>query len=371
MKLNLMESYENLTGIIKSVYQRRKSIIGITVLTGIIVALLSLLLPNYYAAETTFYAASPDLAKPTAIGINEQKRDYYGESEDMDRLFSIAESGELNGGLIKQFSLYDHFKINPESKNAEFKINNRIEKAFTLEKTKYDAFRLSIEDKNPILSRDMTNFARDFINNKAQTLIKDSQKKLISTFKANIAKKEIEISLLNAELDSLRNLFEIYDTKSQGQIIAKQLSSSENRLESLSSRLDTYKSISGFRDSVRVLEVQKKALQSQLKLISTKAKNYNKGLAKIVSLEKQQTEASDQLGIDKERYKSLQSAYNNEFDAVHVIEFASKPLRKSRPKRSIIVVASAFAAFLLSSLVAIIASYYDKYNWKEIFQDEK
>ena len=68
-------------------------------------------------------------------------------------------------------------------------LNLKLAKRFTLEKTKYDAFRLSIEDKNPILSRDMTNFARDFINTKAQSLIKDTQKKLLLTFEQNISQK--------------------------------------------------------------------------------------------------------------------------------------------------------------------------------------
>ena len=204
-----MESYENLAGIVNALYQRKKAIIGITFLTMVLAAGLSLLLPNYYAAETIFYAASPDLAKPSPIGVNEKKMDYYGESEDMDRLFSLALSSELRGKLIQQFNLYDHFKIDKDSKNAEFRIGKKIDQAFTLEKTKYDAFRLSIEDKNPILSRDMTNFARDFINTKAQSLIKDTQKKLLLTFEQNISQKKKDIGVLNIELDSLRNKYEI------------------------------------------------------------------------------------------------------------------------------------------------------------------
>lgn len=370
-KLNLMESYENLAGIVNALYQRKKAIIGITFLTIVLAAGLSLLLPNYYAAETIFYAASPDLAKPSPIGVNEKKMDYYGESEDMDRLFSLALSSELRGKLIQQFNLYDHFKIDKDSKNAEFRIGKKIDQAFTLEKTKYDAFRLSIEDKNPILSRDMTNFARDFINTKAQSLIKDTQKKLLLTFEQNISQKKKDIGVLNIELDSLRNKYEIYDTKSQGQVIAEQLSKSQSKLQNLASRLDSYQSMGIYRDSTRILGIQKKALNSQISLLKRQAKNYNAGLASVVSLENQQNEASDQLGIDIERYKLLKSTFETSFDAVHVVEFANKPLRKSRPKRSILVLAAGLAAFLITSLAAIAAVYSKKVNWKEVLRSDK
>ena len=363
-----MESYENLTGIINALWKRRKLIIGITILTTFASAGLSLLLDDYFEAETIFYAASPDLAKPSPMGISESKMDYYGESEDIDRLLSLAQSSELNGKIIAHFSLYDHYEIDPESSFADYKVQKKLAKAFTIEKTKYDALRLSIEDTNPILSRDMTNFARDNINAKAQQLIKDSQAKLITTFESNIKRKTEKILESNNILDSLRNHYEIFDTKSQGQIIAQIMSTTKSNLVNVRSRMKSYQGIN--RDSVAKLKIQLDAYQSQMNSISNQAKSYNSGLSKIVSLEKQLTEASDQLGIDKERYKLLKAAYENDFSAIHVVEFAKKPKRKSRPKRSILVIAACAASFIFSSLAAIIFAFYKKVNWKDVLSDD-
>lgn len=359
-----MEAKENLLGIVAVLYKKRYLIIGLTILTTLVAAGLSLLLPNYYEAETIFYAASPDLAKPSPMGISETKMDYYGESEDIDRLLSLARSSELRGKMIDHFSLYDHYKIDPEAKFANYNVQKKLQKAFTIEKTKYDALRIAIECTNPILSRDMTNYARDYVNSKAQELIKDSQAKLLKTSSSNIELKDIKIEELNADLDSLRNKYSIYDTKSQGEVIASLLTKLQSDLVNVKSRKSSYSGVNS--DSVRVLSIKERALTQQLKSIKEQAANYNAGLAKVVSLEKQQTEASDQLGIDKERYKLLKSAYENDFNGVHVVEFAKKPSRKSRPKRSILVMATFVATFFFLCLGVILLSFYRQIDWKEL-----
>ena len=365
-----MESYENLTGIVRALYNRRKAIIGISFLTAVITAGLSLLMPDYYEAETIFYAASPDLAKPSPIGIGAQKRDYYGESEDIDRLLSIAESSELKAKLIRHFSLYDNYKIDPESKFADYKVMKKLSKAFKIEKNKFNAIRLSIEDKSPVLSRDMTNVARDTINFIAQKLIKDSQKKLLLSFEESLENKEKQITTLNNQLDTLRNKYEIFDTKSQGQVIAELLSNARSNYEGIKSKIRSYENAGIFRDSLSILRVRAEVAKNSLASISRQAKNFNDGLASVVALENEQSEASDQLAIDKERYKLLKSTYESDFSALHVVEYASKPQRKSRPKRSILVISAGIAAFVLSCFAAIIFAFYKKVDWKEVLKDE-
>ena len=359
-----MEAKENLLGVIGALYKKRFLIIGLTIITTLAAAGLSLLLPDYYEAETIFYAASPDLAKPSPMGISETKMDYYGESEDIDRLFSLAQSSELRTKIITHFSLYDHYEIDKDEKFADFKVQKKLEKAFTVEKTKYDALRLAIEDKNPILSRDMTNFARENINAKAQQIIKDSQAKLLTTAEANIAIKEQKISELNSDLDSLRSKYSIYDTKSQGQVIATLLTKIQSDLVNVQSRKSSYEGVN--RDSVKILSIAGKAMERQLASIKTQASNYNAGLAVVVSLEKQQTEASDQLGIDKERYKLLKAAFESDFNGVHVVENAKKPSRKSRPKRSILVMAVCVGTFFLLCVAVILLAFYRNIDWKEL-----
>ena len=111
-----MENNENLLGVISTLLRWRKPIIRICLIAGIGTAIIALFLPNYYQSTTTFYAASPDLGKPEAVGEIERDRDIYGEDTDNDRLLTIAQSNEIVSYLIQKFKLYEHYDINPSKK---------------------------------------------------------------------------------------------------------------------------------------------------------------------------------------------------------------------------------------------------------------
>lgn len=361
-----MNPTENLTGLISVLYKKRKLIILLTIICTFLAAGLSLLLPNYYEAETIFYAASPDLAKPSPLGTSSNRLRYYGESEDVDRLLSIANSSELLQELVDSFGLYKHYEIDPAQNLATFKVRKKIGKAMSIEKTKYDAIRIAVEDLDPFFAREMTNFARNRINKKAQKLVKNSQKTLLATFEANISNKEKSLNELNTELDQARKKYNIFDTRIQGQTLSNLLTTAQSNLANIKARKRAYQSIN--QDSTRKLNILSAGLQQQIKAIQNNIKNYNSGLSTVKTLEDQQGEAIDQLGIDKERYKLLQAAFNNDFDAVHIVERAEKPLNKSRPRRSILVIGACLASFLLSTIAVLVAAYYKRINWKEITQ---
>lgn len=362
-----MQAKENLLDVLRAIYKRRKSIVLLSILTAVVVAGFSLLLPNWYEGSSTFYVASPDLAKPSPIGVANTETEYYGEGEDIDRVLTIANSSQIATSMIEQFNLMDHYEIDTSSEKAIVKAMKKFNAHYDVIKTQYEALQMTFESTNPILARDVTNNARDKINDIAQNIIKDSQKKQLQTFESNIESKEQNVIELNYLLDSLRNKYEIYDAGQQGLVIAEMLSTSQARLDQAKAKVNAYKELGGrFRDSVSIYNATINGYQDQVKSLRKQASNFNKGVSVVMGLEKQASQASTQLALDKERYKSLKSIYNTDFDALHVVEYASKPVEKSRPKRSILVIASGALAFLLLSLLAIISEVYKKVDWKAI-----
>jgi LPS O-antigen subunit length determinant protein (WzzB/FepE family) len=68
--------------------------------------------------------------------------------------------------------------------------------------------------------------------------------------------------------------------------------------------------------------------------------------------------ARDQLSRDVNRIGELKAAYDNKISATHLIETATEPVQKERPKRSIIVLVSALAAFLFSCIGVLLLEKY-------------
>jgi len=364
-----MNQNENLLGIISIIYKWRKNIILTCILAAILSVIGSLLLPNYYKSTTIFYAASPDLAKPSPVGLMAADQDFYGEEEDLDRLFSISSSGEVADYIISKYNLYEHYDINPESKKGPFKIRERFNKMYKTLKTKFGALQLSVEDKDPKIAASIANDARTKINDIAQSLIKQSQSQLLETYKINITQKEIISKTLSDSLYRMREKYSIYNTESQGQVYAELLARASASLNDKKARLSVYKNTPGLRDSVSYLNAAIKGLENQKSSITDQVNWFNKGLAQVMNLEFEQKDMTKQLSVDKERYKQLQATYNTPFNGIHVVEQAEEPVVKSRPKRSIIVLGICFATLIFSILAVLFLESYRKLDWNRIKGD--
>lgn len=335
-----MSQPENLLGVISVLWRWRFKILAVTAIASIGAILISLMLPNYYKATTTFYAASEDLSKPTPIGEIDRNIRYYGNDTDIDRLLTIANSGDLKAMLIDEFDLYNHYEVNPDSKDAKHKINLKLSKLYNVIKTKFDAIELSVEDIEPELAARIANSARDKINDRAQKTVKDGQLKLLETFEKKISLNETQLQALGDSLTQLKKQYNVFDLESQTQVLLEQLSLARSKNQSSLA----------------------KSLESQIQ-------NYNNGYTAVASISAEHEAFSTQLGLDKEKWRQLKSSYNSPFAAVHVIEPATTPIIKSRPKRSIYVIGAALFAFLLSTLAALVLDASKNINWRQVLNE--
>lgn len=363
-----MENSDNLLSVIRMLWQGRKTVIWTTVATGIGAALISLFLPVYYKATTIFYAASPDLAMPERIfGMTNEAMEYYGEDEDIDRILTIATSSELKEYLIRTFNLYERYEIDTANVKAPYHVGLKLEKLYEVQKTKYDALELSVEDKDKQLATDMANAARKKIDEIAQRLIKSSQSEVIKTYETNISEKGKELAILNDSLENMRARYGVFNTETQSELLATLAATAEARLANASARLEGYRADGNApRDSITVLRATIRGAEREVKTLQEKLSLFNQGMAQVDVLTALHIEASDQLSEDQERYKQVKTAYQSYFPTIHLVEEATVPVIKSRPKRMFLTLAATMAAFVLSSLGVLLLGTYRMVNWKDL-----
>jgi len=329
------------------------------------------MLPNYYTSKTIFYAASPDLAKPLPIGEANSKRDIYGTDTDLDRLFSIANSGELTDYLIEEFDLYNRYEINPDEDKAGYAVRLMFAKAFNTQKNKFDALELSVEDKDPEMSATIAKAARIKINEIGQRMIKESQANLLKNFEQVLSEKNKYQEDLITKLTTLKNKYKIYNSTSKGEILSEQLTSTKSKYANAKSRLDYYKQDPFLMDSIPMLASKVAGLKNELDALNRDANSYSEGSGEIEKLGMEMKQVSEQLAIDQERYKQLKSAFNSPFSALHLVQEAEVPHIKSRPIRWLIVVGTTAVTFFLSLIWVLFMHQYRDVNWKSVFSDEK
>lgn len=325
-------------------------------------------MPVYYRSTTTFLAASPDLAKPELLyGGGNFEPEYYGNKSDIDRLLTLAESSELVEFLIDSFDLYAHYEIDSSGPRAPFKVREKLFGLYEVQKTKRDAIELSVEDQDKVLAANMANAAREKVDELAQRLIKEGQAKSILAYEINISSKEKQLVTLSDSLARLRRLYGIYNSEAQTESLTEQYARAESKLVRNQARLEVLRNSGRAKaDTLLILNATVEGQLQEVNRLEERIDKLNEGMASVNIIHKQYLEANQSLGEDKERYKVLVSTYQSNIPATIVVEKASVPLIKSRPKRMIIVLAATAIAFLFSIVTVLLIESYKEINWREI-----
>jgi len=366
-----MSQNDNLLDLVNAVYRWRKPIIISCILAAVLSSIAALMLPNFYTSKTIFYAASPDLAKPLPIGQSNTKRDIYGSNTDLDRLTSIANSGELTDYLINEFDLYNRYEIDPAGSQAGYDVRLMVAKAYNTQKNKFDALELTFEDKDPEVAATIAKAAREKINEIGQSVIKESQAKLLKNYEQLIKEKGEYQEQLISKISELKSEYKIFNSDSKGKILSEQLTSTKSKYANAKSRLEYYKTDPFLQDSIPMLKAKVSGLSKQLDALNKDAISYSGGSGEIEKLGTELNRLSTQFAVDKERYKQLKSAYNSPFSALHLVQEAEVPHIKSRPIRWVIVVGATAVTFFLSMIWVLFMHQYKDVNWKSVFSDEK
>jgi tyrosine-protein kinase Etk/Wzc len=375
-----MNKRDNLLSVFQTVYRWRKAVRNICILALAGSIVFSLLLKNYYQAVTVFYPASPQLANPELMfGYTSQVTDYFGSDRDLDRLAEIANSNELVDHMVRTFNLYDHYGIDSTSEQGPYKVRKMFRALYSAQKNKNDAIELSVEDTDPQMAAILTNGARDKINEIGQRLTKESQAKILAAFEENIAGKRKDLAMLSDSLRQMQSSYGIYDPEAQGEQLAALLAEAEAEVVKGRARLDVLEPNREIpRDTIAYIRANLSAYEKQLNQLNAgkagsgvlTVTRYNEGLPLVAILKDLHFQSRKQLSYDLERYNQIKAAYNTNIPSLHIIEMAEVPLIKSRPKRSIIVLASLVGAFLFSVLGALVAETYRDINWKTITENE-
>jgi len=371
-----MSNRDNLLGVFSSIYRWRKAIRNICLITLIGSIVITLLLDNYYKATTIFYPASPELANPELIfGYTSKVTEYFGSDRDLDRLVEISVSNEVVDYMVSKFGLYDHYDIDSTSKEGPHKVRKRFRKLYSVLKNRNDAIELSIEDTDPQLATAMANAARDKINAIGQRLIKNSQATLLATFEDNMTRKRTELAILGDSLNTLKKFYNIYDAGSQGGQLAENLTKAESEIIRGRARLEILENNPLIpQDTIQYIKADVRAYERELSRLTSPGvkddrlnlERFNEGLPKVSILADLHFQGRKQLSYDLERYNQIMAAYKTDIPALQLVETAETPRIKSRPGRTIIVLASVVAAFFFSILGALIADAYKDINWREV-----
>jgi capsule polysaccharide export protein KpsE/RkpR len=227
-----------------------------------------------------------------------------------------------------------------------------------------------MEDEEPELAAAIAKTARNRINTLGQSLVKNGQNRTIATFVDNITAKERQIKVLSDTLQSLRQRYGIFNTEAQSESLTGQASSTESRLINFQAKLKAFSesNFRGYRDSVAVYEVKVAGLQEEMNQLNNKLSSFNEGLSKVEMFTNQYEMANTTLGYDKEKLKQYQATASADIPALILVEEATVPRVKSRPFRTLIVLASVLVTFIFTVIGILLFEANRDIDWQSIYE---
>lgn len=369
-----MNSQDSLVDVLAVLWKWRKKIVRTTAAVAIVSVLLSLTLSNYYKSTTTFFAASTDINKPEQVfGLTNKATRFYGDDFDNDRLLTIASSSELIRFLIDSFHVAEHYDMKTNTPKRQFKLEKKFRSNLEVLKTKFDAISLSFEDKEPEYAATVTNEARNQIGRITLNLLKSSQAQRIRLYQGSIQEKTVELTMISDSLQALRKRYNIFDLKSQGELLSTIATEAESDLAGTKAALAKFKSMPRQRDTVQVLTARVANLEKKLQTVlgnegssMFSLKLLRQGMAATKVLSNRHARLSEQLDAEKEKLRQINTVFASDAPTIILAEKGEIPKVKSRPRRSILVLAATLAAFIFSALGALLLENIGKIDLKRI-----
>lgn len=371
----MRENDTNLLEVIQTLYKRRKFIIILCAVVTLGTAGISLLLPDYYEATTSFYPASPSLIDPNRVyATSESGVEYYGGDDEVNQLLSAAESKVLLDYVIKTFNLYEVYDIDSTKRKAPYKVRKKLMKRYTVLKNANDGIDVSIEDKDRHRAAEMANAIRLKIDEIHRNFLRSSQQLVLNTHTKSLAQRRLNLQAVSDSLSRVRQKYQIYNAEAQSEFLASYVPKIQAQLVASRAKLQFFKTTNQ-RDSMRFYKAKVSALQNQLNSVTKddgsgtfNLESLNKGMALTTLLEEQVERLSKDISEQDEVYLRFDNIMQASVSSLVGVEVAETPVIKSRPRRSIIVISAALIAFLLSTFGVLLYENYSKINWKEVME---
>ncbi len=323
----------NLKGTIDFFKRHFKLLCIVFFVTGVVSALLSLLMPNYYKSEVLLLPSEfNSLSKAT---INEgDSRDIFlfGTEKESEYIMELLSSWQILEKTGQRFNLREHYGLKNTALDQE-RMGLKLKKNIKVKRSQYLGAQLQVWDKDPQYACDIANYMVNQLQELRYQMKKAKADSIVLAIRSSRDSVKKEVMTLTDSLQRLQNETGMYYpnlyTDRFAQQIAKDVSAGNtagvNRLE------------------------------NKLKQIGVKS-------ALIAELVTDLEQKSKMLQTWDEAYHKAVFDANSNIPVDFIAQYATPAAKKDKPKRSLIVLVGALACTLIATIVLVVKERYISSN---------
>lgn len=316
------------TNILLFLYKWRKPLLWVVVLSIVGSTIVSLTIDDKYRSTVIMYPAATNAISQALLTQNRgsiQKGILdFGVDEETEQMLQILNSNRIRDCIIEEFGLESHYNINPKTKYRLTKLHRRYENNISFKRTEFMAVKISVLDTDPLYAANIANRIADLLDSTKSQIQQERAKKAFEIVKGQYFNLLSEMQQMEDSLTKLRELG-INDYESQSEMINQQMvrEMAANNTEGI------------------------RRLQQELEILAKYGGPY-------VALRDQLEFDREKLSLLKSKYEEARTDAEEVLPTKFVVNSAFPAERKFYPIRWLIVLVSAFSAFLFTLIISLI-----------------
>ncbi len=356
-----------------TLYRRKGLIIGITGSMAVLSVVISLLLPNWYKAASRLLlpdSGSGGLSAALLGDLSSAAKSLLGSSGgDYVRYLAILNSRSVFTSVVDTFDLVTVYETEESDTPTEDALEDLADNVDFVIDDEYDFLSVEVLDRDPIRAAEMSNFfvrALDRINN---DLSSRSAGYFRSYVEDRYLESESEIAGILDSLESFQAKYGVFDLEAQTQAYFDQLA--ELRVSALQAQIQ-YETL---RSQFGSGNVQVKAYGEIVDAANRLYENALAGKEQVLPVAREEAPAMVRTYLDLTLEQTIQQRIlelvapmleqarfeeQRQIEALQVVDAAVPPVKKYKPKRSVIVIASTLSAFILVVVYVLVAAWWKR-----------
>lgn len=319
----------NGTALVKSVWNRKFTLLGITLVAFIASLVISFLItPMFKSTAILIPSASSQVSKDMFVSTRPYGLTVFGEDEEVEHLLQILSSETLRDRVIMEENLFEHYGIDPNEGHALFKVHGRFSNNASFSRTQYRTVKVTVFDEDPIKAAQIAN---------TTVQIADS---LIRSIKSELAQKAYETAQVQYER-RLKDFYELTDSMqfimSKGVLDLPYQAKEATKVyaEALASgKTEAAKRVKAYMDE-----------------LSTYGAHYTRMNWGIVNKAKQLVDIEESLQFLAVEAEGAVPSY-------FVVDHATPADKKAKPRKAVIVIVSTLSAFFFAVFISILIDFF-------------
>lgn len=361
--------------VLNRLYRGRKVIIGVTAFVAVASVVISLLLPNWYRASARVLVPESQGGALSSILGNLPAGAAAlfggGPAGDYTRYLSILTSRTMLEAVVDSFDLVTVYEtadsdfpredaISMLEDNAEFEID-----------MEFDFLSISVLDRDPQRAADMANFFVRRLNVMNANLSTEGA----SNYRRSLERRYLEAraamdSVLNATQE-FQQAYGVFDLPTQTQAFFQQIGMLRQSMLEAEIQYEALRAQYG-ADNAQVRAMREvvdaanrkysAALAGQERLLPVPQGSVPEVGREFVELEMERTIQRNILEVLGPLYEQARFQEERDLQAVQVVDEAIPPVKKAKPKRSIICILATLSAFFLSAGFVLVYEWWRRHH---------